>query len=141
MRVMVMVKASQDSEAGKMPDEKLLSAMMAYNEALVKAGIMKAGEGLHPSSKGVRVGFSGTARTVRNGPFPDSNDLLAGFWLWEVKSMDEAVAWLKRCPNPHDGDSEVEIRPLFEAADFGEEFTPELQEKEAHLRDQVEKQK
>ena len=102
---------------------------------------MKMGEGLHPSSKGVRVGFSGTARTVRNGPFTELNDLLAGFWLWDVKSMDEAVAWLKRCPNPHPGDCEVEIRPLFEAADFGEEFTPELQEKEARLRDEVDKRK
>lgn len=134
MRVMVLVKATEDSEAGKMPDEKLLSAMMAYNEELVKAGVMKAGEGLHPSSQGARVKFSGASRTVRNGPFTDSNDLVAGFWLWEVGSMDEAVAWLKRCPNPHDGDTEVEIRPLFEAADFGEEMTPELRAQEQKLR-------
>lgn len=134
MRVMVLVKASNDSEAGRMPNEKLLTSMMAYNEELVKAGVMKAGEGLHPSSKGVRVKFSGESRTVRNGPFTDSNDLVAGFWLWEVASMEDAVAWLKRCPNPHEEDTEVEIRPLFEAADFGEAMTPELQAQERKLR-------
>lgn len=137
MRVMVLVKATTDSEAGKMPDEKLLTAMMAYNEELVKAGVMKGGEGLHPSSKGVRVKFSGDTRSMRSGPFGDSNDLVAGFWLWEVDSMDEAVAWLKRCPNPHAEDTEVEIRPLFEAADFGDEMTPELQAQEQKLRSEV----
>jgi len=137
MRVMVLVKASKDSEAGKMPDEKLLSAMMAYNEELVKSGVMKAGEGLHPSSKGVRVKFSGATRSVRSGPFTDSNDLVAGFWLWEVDSMDDAVAWLKRCPNPHPEDTEVEIRPLFETEDFGEELTPELRAQEEKLRAQA----
>jgi len=137
MRVMVLVKATKDSEAGKMPDEKLLAAMMAYNEELVKAGVMKAGEGLHPSSKGARVKFSGSARTVRKGPFTDSNDLVAGFWLWEVASLDEAIAWLKRCPNPHYEDCEVEIRPLFEAEDFGEELTPELRAQEEKLRAQA----
>jgi len=134
MRVMVLVKANKDSEAGRMPDEALLSAMMAFNEELVKAGVMKAGEGLHPSSKGARVKFSGEERAVRHGPFTDSNDLVAGFWLWEVDSLDDAVAWLKRCPNPHHEDTEVEIRPLFEAEDFGEEMTPEMQAQEAKLR-------
>jgi len=137
MRVMVLVKASKDSEAGKMPDEKLLSAMMAYNEELVKSGVMKAGEGLHPSSKGARVRFSGDKRSVRKGPFTDSNDLVAGFWLWEVASLDEAIDWLKRCPNPHYEDCEVEIRPIFEAADFGDEMTPELQAQEQKLRAEV----
>ena len=134
MRVMVLVKASKDSEAGKLPDEALLTAMMVFNEELVAAGVMKAGEGLHPSSKGARVKFSGESRTVRHGPFTDSNDLVAGFWLWEVDTMEDAVAWLKRCPNPHHEDTEVEIRPLFEAADFGEEMTPELQAQERKLR-------
>jgi len=134
MRVMVLVKANKDSEAGKMPDEALLSAMTAFNEELVAAGVMKAGEGLHPSSKGARVKFSGEERAVRHGPFTDSNDLVAGFWLWEVDSLDDAVAWLKRCPNPHHEDTEVEIRPLFEASDFGEEMTPEMQAQEAKLR-------
>ncbi|MEJ2121484.1 MAG: YciI family protein [Alphaproteobacteria bacterium] len=137
MRVMVLVKANKDSEAGKMPDEALLSAMIAFNEELVKAGVMKAGEGLHPSSKGARVKFSGEERSVRYGPFTDSNDLVAGFWLWEVDSMEDAVAWLKRCPNPHHEDTEVEIRPLFEAADFGEEMTPELQAQEQKLRSDI----
>lgn len=141
MRVMVLVKASNDSEAGRMPSEKLLTEMMAYNEELVKAGVMKAGEGLHPSSKGVRVKFSGESRTVRNGPFTDSNDLVAGFWLWEVDSMADAVAWLKRCPNPQEEDTEVEIRPLFEAADFGEAMTPELQAQEQKLRADVARKK
>jgi hypothetical protein len=140
MRVMVLVKATKDSEAGRMPDEKLLTAMMAFNEELVKAGVMKAGEGLHPSSKGARVKFSGTSRTVRRGPFTGSNDLLAGFWLWEVDSMEDAIAWLKRCPNPHESDTEVEIRPLFEPADFGEEMTPELYAQEQKLRAEVAEQ-
>ena len=134
MRVMVLVKASKDSEAGEMPSQELLAAMGAFNEELVKAGVMQAGEGLHPSSKGVRVKFSGSAREVRSGPFTESNDLVAGFWLWTVRSMDEAVDWLKRCPNPHDEVTEVEIRPLFEAEDFGAEFTPELREQEERLR-------
>lgn len=133
MRVMVIVKATKDSEAGTMPDHELLAAMGAYNEELVKAGIMEAGEGLHPTSKGARVRFAGDSRTVRNGPF-DSDDLVAGFWLWKVASMDEAIAWVKRCPNPHPGESEIEIRPVFEAEDFGEEFTPELREREDRLR-------
>jgi len=136
MKVMVMVKASKDSEAGKMPSTELLTAMGKFNEELVKAGVMLAGEGLHPSSKGVRVKFSGSARTVRKGPFNDSNDLLAGFWLWKVKSMEEAVEWLKRCPNPHNDETEVEIRPLFEAADFGDALTPELRAQEERLRKQ-----
>ncbi len=137
MRVMVMVKASRDSEAGVMPDEKLLAAMGAYNEELVKAGVMLAGEGLHPSSKGVRMRFSGSTRTVRDGPFTEARELVAGFWLWQVRSMDEAVEWLRRCPNPHPDDCELEIRPVFEADDFGEAFTPELQAQEQRLREQV----
>ena len=137
MRVMVMVKASRDSEAGVMPDEKLLAAMGAYNEELVKAGVMLAGEGLHPSSKGVRMRFSGSTRTLRDGPFTEAKELVAGFWLWQVRSMDEAVEWLRRCPNPHYEDCELEIRPVFEADDFGEAFTPELQAQEQRLREQV----
>jgi len=138
MRVMVMVKATKKSEAGALPDERLLTEMGNYNEELVKAGIMLAGEGLHPSSKGKRVRFSGTSRTVVDGPFAETKELVAGYWLWQVKSMDEAVEWLKKCPNPHNGESEVEIRPLFEAADFGAEFTPELREQEQRLRDEME---
>jgi len=134
---MVMVKASQDSEAGVMPDEQLLAAMGNYNEELVKAGIMLAGEGLHPSSKGVRVAFSGSKRTVTDGPFAETKELVAGFWLWQVRSMDEAIEWVRRCPNPMPGDSEIEIRPVFEAEDFGAEFTPELREQEERLRAQV----
>ena len=141
MRVMVIVKASRESEAGVMPDEKMLAEMGKYNEELVKAGIMLAGEGLHPSSRGKRVRFSGTKRTVVDGPFAETKELLAGYWLWQVKSMDEAVEWLKKCPNPHNEDSEVEIRPVFEAEDFGAEFTPELREQEQRLRDQIERQK
>ena len=137
MRVMVMVKASRDSEAGVMPDEKLLAAMGAYNEELVKAGVMLAGEGLHPSSKGVRMRFSGSTRTLRDGPFTEAKELVAGFWLWQVRSMDEAVEWLRRCPKPHYEDCELEIRPVFEADDFGEAFTPELQAQEQRLREQV----
>jgi hypothetical protein len=141
MRVIVMVKATKESEAGKMPDEKLLTEMGRYNEELVKAGIMSAGEGLHPSSKGKRVRFSGPKRTVIDGPFAETKELVAGFWLWNVKSMDEAVEWLKRCPNPHNEESEVEIRPIFEAEDFGEAFTPELRAQEQRLRDGVAQQK
>lgn len=138
MRVMVLVKASKSSETGEMPDRRLLEAMGAYNEELVKAGVMKMGEGLHPSSKGVRVKFSGDARTVRSGPFTDSNDLVAGFWLWTVGSMDEAVEWLKRCPNPHHEETEVEIRPLFEAEDFGDALSSELRAQVDRLRDEME---
>ena len=138
MRVMVVVKASQESEAGQRPDEKLLTAMGKFNEELVKAGIMLAGEGLHPSSKGKRVKFSGRQRTVTDGPFAETKELIAGFWLWQVKSMDEAIAWLKRAP--FDGGTEVELRPVFEADDFGKEFTPELRAQEERLRAQVEQQ-
>lgn len=141
MKVMVLVKASKDSEAGVMPSKELLSAMGKYNEDLVKAGIMLAGEGLHPSSKGKRVRFSGTKRSVIDGPFAESKELVAGFWLWQVRSMDEAVEWLKRCPNPHNEECEVEIRPLFEPEDFGSELTPELREQEARLRKQVSSRK
>jgi len=138
MRVIVIVKASKESEARVMPDEKMLAEMGKYNEELVKAGIMLAGEGLHPSSKGKRVRFSGTKRTVVDGPFAETKELMAGYWLWQVKSMDEAVEWLKKCPNPHNEESEVEIRPVFEAEDFGAEFTPELREQEQRLREQIE---
>ena len=140
MRVIVMVKATKKSEAGTMPDEKMLTEMGKYNEELVKAGIMVAGEGLHPSSKGKRVRFAGTRRTVIDGPFAETKELLAGYWLWNVKSMDEAVEWLKRCPNPHNEESEVEIRPVFEAEDFGAEFTPELREQEERLRTEIARQ-
>ena len=139
MRVMVIVKASKASEAGEMPSEKLLAAMGKYNEELVKAGIMLAGEGLHPTSKGARVRFSGSKRTVIDGPFAESKELIAGFWLWQVRSMEEALEWLKRCPNPHDEETEVEIRPVFEADDFGAEFTPELRAQEERLRAEAEK--
>ena len=137
MRVMVIVKANKDSEAGVMPSEKVLAEMGKYNEELVKAGVMLAGEGLHPSSKGKRVRFSGTQRTVIDGPFAESKELIAGFWLWQVKSMDEAVAWLRRAP--FDDGAEVEIRPVFEADDFGEEFTPELRAQEERLRAEIER--
>ena len=137
MRFMVIVKATEDSENGVMPSEELLAAMGRYNEELVAAGIMQAGEGLHPSSRGVRVRFSGADRSVIDGPFAETRELVAGFWLWEVKDMDEAVAWVKRCPNPMPGPSELEIRPLYEAADFGEEFTPELREQEDRLRERL----
>ncbi len=137
MRVMVMVKASQQSEAGVMPDEQLLAAMGNFNEELVKAGIMLAGEGLHPSAKGARVRFSGSKRTVVDGPFAETKELVAGFWLWQVRSMDEAIEWVRRCPNPMPGDSEIEIRPVFEAEDFGAEFTPELREQEERLRAEI----
>lgn len=140
MRVMVLVKATGDSEAGVMPDQKLLEDMGNYNDELVKAGIMLAGEGLHPSSKGKRVRFSGTRRTVIDGPFAETKELVAGFWLWQVKSIDEAIEWAKRCPNPMAGESELEIRPVFEAEDFGEAYTPELQEQERRQREQIEAQ-
>jgi len=138
MRVMVMVKATSQSEAGEMPRTELLAAMGSFNEELVKAGVMLAGEGLHPSTKGKRVRFSGSQRSVIDGPFTETNELVAGFWLWQVKSMAEAVEWVRRCPNPMDGESEIEIRPLFEAADFGAEFTPELRAQEERLRAEVE---
>jgi len=137
MRVMVMVKANKDSEAGTMPSEQLLTDMGKFNEELVKAGVMLAAEGLHPSAKGVRVAFSGSKRSVVDGPFAETKELVAGFWLWQVRSMDEAIEWVKRCPNPMQGDSEIEIRPVFEAEDFGAEFTPELREQEARLREQI----
>ena len=138
---MVIVKASKESETGALPDEKILAEMGKFNEQLVKAGIMLAGEGLQPSSKGARVRFSGSKRTVIDGPFTQTKELIAGFWLWQVKSLDEAIEWVKRCPNPHPGESEIEIRQVFEAADFGAEFTPELREQEERLRAQIEKQK
>jgi len=137
MRVMVLVKADKDSEAGVLPDEKLLTEMGNYNEELVKAGVMLAGEGLHPSSKGARVKFSGEKRTVIDGPFAETKELIAGFWLWQVKSMEEAIEWVKRCPNPMGVESEIEIRPVFEADDFGPAFTPELREQEERLRAQT----
>jgi hypothetical protein len=134
MRFMVIVKASKDSEAGKMPSHELLEAMGKYNEELGKAGILLAGEGLHPSSKGARVRFSGNKRTVIDGPFAETKELIAGFWLWQVNSKEEAIEWVKRCPNPMPGaESEIEIRQVFEAEDFGEEFTPELREQEQRL--------
>ena len=135
MRVMVLVKASKESEAGVLPSKEILTAMGKYNEELVKAGVMLAGEGLHPSSKGVRVKFSGGKKLVTDGPFMETKELLAGFWLWQVSSMQEAVEWLKRAP--FDGGTEIEIRPLFEAEDFGAEFTPELREQEQRLRDEI----
>jgi hypothetical protein len=137
MRVMVLVKADRNSEAGAMPDKKILTEMGAFNEELVKAGIMKSGEGLHPSSKGKRIKFSGSKRTVVDGPFAEAKELVAGFWIWEVKSMEEAVEWAKRCPNPMQGESELELRPVFEAEDFGAEFTPELRAQEERLRAQL----
>jgi hypothetical protein len=138
MRFMVIVKASKDSEAGKMPSQELLAAMGKYNEELVKAGIMLSGEGLQPSSKGARVRFAGDRRIVTDGPFAETKELIAGFWMWQVKSKAEAIEWLKRCPNPMPGtEAEIEIRQVFEAEDFGEEFTPELREQEERLRAQV----
>lgn len=138
MRVMVMVKATKDSEAGVMPSERLLADMGKFNEELVKAGVMLAGEGLHPSAKGARVKFSGTKRTVVRGPFGDANELVAGYWMWQVKSLDEAIEWVRRCPNPMPGDSEIEIRRVFEAEDFGAEFTPEMRAQEERLRAELE---
>jgi hypothetical protein len=137
MRFMVMVKATKDSEAGVMPEERLLAEMGKFNEELVRAGVMLAGEGLQPSSKGARVRFSGTKRTVTDGPFAETKELIAGFWLWRVASKQEAIEWVKRCPNPFPGESEIEIRQVFEAEDFGAEFTPELRAQEERLRAQV----
>ncbi|TAH49464.1 MAG: YciI family protein [Chloroflexota bacterium] len=134
MQVVVFVKATPESEAGEMPGTELLTAMGNYNEELVKAGIMLAGEGLHPSSKGARIKFSGKKRTVVDGPFTEAKELVAGFWIWQVKSMDEAIEWAKRCPNPMEGESVLEIRPVLEASDFGEAYTPELQAQEERLR-------
>jgi hypothetical protein len=134
---MVLVKATKDSEAGVLPDKKLMTAMMNFNEELVKAGVMKAGEGLHPSSKGARVKFSGDKRTVIDGPFAETKELVAGYWMWEVKSLQEAIEWVKKCPNPMPGESEIEIRPVFEAEDFGDEFTPELRAKEESQRARI----
>ena len=137
MRVMVMVRATDDSEAGVMPTTELLEAMGKYNEELVKAGVMLAGEGLYPSSKGVRIRFSGKDRRVIDGPFAEAKELIAGYWIWQVRSLEEAVEWGKRCPNPMPGPSEIEIRQVFETDDFGEEFTPELREREEKLREQM----
>jgi hypothetical protein len=137
MRFMILIKADKHSEAGEMPDEKLLTEMGKYNEELVKAGIMLAGEGLHPSSKGARVRFSGDKRTVIDGPFAESKELIAGFWLWQVKSKEEAIEWVKRCPSPMQGDTEIEIRQVFSTEDFGEALTPELREQEERLRAQT----
>ena len=137
MRVMVLIKADKNSEAGVLPDEKLLSEMGKFNGELVNAGIMLDGEGLQPTSKGKRIKFSGTQRTVVDGPFAETKELVAGFWMWKVKSMDEAVEWVKRCPNPMGTESEIEIRQVFEAEDFGAEFTPELREQEDRLRAQI----
>jgi hypothetical protein len=138
MRFLVMVKATKDSEAGKMPSTKLLEEMGKFNEELVKAGIMLAGEGLHRSSKGVRVKFDGDKRTVVDGPFAETKELVAGFWIWQVKSLAEAIEWVKRCPNPHEGEGEIEIRQIFEAEDFGAEYTPELREADERLRARIE---
>jgi hypothetical protein len=134
MKFMILVKATKDSESEVLPDEKLLAEMGKYNEELVKAGILLAAEGLHPSSKGARVKFSGATRTVTDGPFAETKELVAGFWLWQVKSKEEAIEWVKRCPNPMPGESEIEIRQVFEPEDFGPALTPELKEKEAQLR-------
>jgi hypothetical protein len=140
VRFMLIVKATKDSEAGIMPSEELLRQMGNYNEELVKAGVLLAGEGLHPSSKGARVRFDGDKRTVIDGPFAETKELIAGFWLIQVKSTEEAIEWVKRCPNPFPGESEIEIRQVFEVDDFGEEFTPELREQEERLRAQVDQQ-
>ncbi|MGH6850141.1 MAG: YciI family protein [Methylocella sp.] len=136
MKFMILVKATKDSEAGVMPSERLLAAMGKYNEELVKAGVLLAGEGLHPTSKGARVRFSRDNRSVIDGPFAGTNELVAGFWLWRVNSKEEAIEWVKRCPNPHDGECEIEIRQVFEAEDFGAALTPELREQEERLRAQ-----
>ena len=141
MKVMVIVKATKNSEAGVMPSEKLLSDMGKYNEELVKAGIMQAGEGLHPSSKGKRIKLAGGKQTVSDGPFAETRELIAGFWIWKVKSLEEAVAWARRCPDPMPGeDAELELRPIFEAEDFGAEYTPELQAQEERMRVEIERQ-
>ena len=137
MRFMILIKANKDTEAGVMPSEQLLTEMGKFNEELVKAGVMLAGEGLQPSSKGARVKFSGDKRTVIDGPFAETKELIAGFWLWQMKSKEEAIEWVKRCPNPLNGDAEIEIRQVFEASDFGAEFTPELREAEERMREQL----
>ena len=137
MRVMVLIKATRDIEAGIMPDEKILTEMGSFNEELVKAGVLIGMEGLHPSAKGARVKFSGAKRTVTDGPFTEAKELIAGYWLWQVKSMNEAIEWVKRCPNPTGAEGEIEIRQVFEAEDFGAEFTPELREQEERMRAQV----
>ena len=138
MRVMVLIKATEESEAGVMPSQELLRQMGDFNEELVKAGVMLAGDGLHPSSKGVRIVFSGSERKVIDGPFAETKELLAGYWVWQVKSLDEAIEWVKRIPNPGGTDGVVEIRPVFEADDFGDSLTPEMREQEARLREQAE---
>jgi hypothetical protein len=137
MKVMVLVKANKNSEAGALPSAQLLAAMGKYNEELAKAGVLLAAEGLHPSSKGARIKFSGNDRVVAHGPFGGTQELVAGFWLWQVSSLDEAIAWVKRCPNPHDGESEIEIRQVFAPEDFAEVLTPELKEREERLREQL----
>ena len=141
MRFMVIVKATKESEAGVMPSETLLTEMTRYNEELVKAGVMLAGEGLHPTAKGARVKFSGKERTVVKGPFAETQQLVAGFWMFQVKSLDEAIEWVKRCPNPHPGESEIEIRQVFEAEDFGPELTPEARKAEERMRQKLEGRK
>ena len=140
MRFMVIVKATKESEAGELPSEQLLREMGNYNEQLVKAGIMLAGEGLQPSSKGAKVHFKGTSRSVIDGPFAETKELIAGFWIWKCKNLQEAIEWVKKCPNPMNSESDIEIRQVFENEDFGENFTPELQQQEDKLRDQIEKQ-
>ncbi len=137
MRFMILIKATKDSEAGVMPSQQLLTEMGKFNEELAKAGVLLAGEGLHPTSKGARVRFSGRKRTVIDGPFAETKELIAGFWLWQVKSKEEAIEWVKRCPNPHPEETEVEIRQVFEAEDFGPESTPELRQQEKRLRAQA----
>ena len=139
MRVMVLIKATEGSEAGEMPSQELLEQMTAFNEDLVKAGVMLAGEGLHPSSNGARVEFSGAERKVIDGPFAETKELLAGYWVWQVRSMDEAIEWVKRCPNPLMSESEIEIRPVYEAEEFGDAMTPELREQDDRLRAEIEK--
>ena len=138
MRFMVLIRADENSEAGVMPDEALLTEMGRFNEALMEAGVLEAGEGLHPSARGARVRFYGDTRTVTAGPFPNLNELIAGFWIWKCASLDEAIEWVRRCPNPMPGESEIEIRPILSAEDFGEAFTPQLREQEARLREQLE---
>ncbi len=141
MRFMIIVKATRDSEAGVLPSAKLLTEMGKFNEELVKAGVMLAGDGLHPSSKGARVKFAGDKRTVNDGPFAETKEMIAGYWLWQVKSKEEAIEWVKRCPNPHDEDCEIEIRQVFEVEDFGPSLTPEVKEQEDRLRSQLKAQK